>query len=321
MRQQAARLRAGAAPHLRGGWFSAGPLALLHLAKAALGVLGRTVRLYYEDNCGTYAAAIAYYAIFSLVPLSLVILSIFGLVVNENRIERFVFDQVPLQETQSVRDNVQEIVTRARDISAAGLGVGVVVLVWSGSGIFTAVRRGLQAASHRKKSRPYWHGKLLDLALIPSLGLLILLSVVATTMAQILIERASQIGPLPLDTNAAIRASTYALAALSSFVMFLLLYRYVPGSRPTWGEALSGALFATVLFEGAKNLYAMLFAWAPFTRDTALYAGFGTAMAFLLWTFINASILLLGAEFGRAAFGAGKAGDAVTERFAKPFRW
>lgn len=306
---------------MRGGWPGFGPMTLLRLVRAALGVLGRTIRLYYEDNCGTYAAAIAYYSIFSLVPLSLVILSIFGLVLDENRIEQFVFDQVPLQETQSVRDNVQEIVTRARDISAAGLGVGVIVLIWSGSGIFTAVRRGLQAASHRKQGRPYLHGKLLDFALIPILGLLILLSVVATTMAQLLIERAAEIGPFALDTNEAVRASTYGLAAVSSFTMFVLLYRYVPGSRPTWREALAGALFATVLFEGAKNLYAMLFAWAPFTRDTALYAGFGTAMAFLLWTFINASILLLGAEFGRAAFGAGKAGDAATERFAKPFRW
>ena len=40
--------------------------------------------------------------------------------------------------------------------------------------------------------------------------------------------------------------------------------------------------------------------WTDFSRDTAIYAGFGTALAFLLWMFVNASILLLGAEFGRA---------------------
>ena len=294
---------------------------VLHPLRAALGVCVRTVRLYYEDNCGTYAAAIAYYAIFSLVPLSLVILSIFGLIVDEQRIVQFVFDQIPLQESQNVRDSVQEIVARARDISAAGLGIGIGVLVWSGSGIFSAVRRGLNAASHRKKARPYWRGKLFDLALIPCLGVLILVSVLATTIAQVVIERAAAIGPLELDTNDAVRFSSYGLAAISSFLMFLLLYRFVPGARPRWGEALAGALCATVLFEGAKNLYAIVFNLAPFTRDTALYAGFGTAMAFLLWTWINASILLLGAEFGRAAFGAGKAGDMATERFAKPFRW
>jgi membrane protein len=242
-------------------------------------------------------------------------------VVDEQRIVDFVFEQIPLQQTESVRANVEEIVGRAHQVSAAGLGIGAVVLIWSGSGIFSAVRRGLSAATHRKKVRPYWHGKLLDFTLIPCLGLLILLSVVATTVAQIVIQRAAEIGPLQLDANAAVQATSYGLAALSSFAMFLLLYRFVSGARPAWGEAIAGALFATVLFEGAKNLYALVFNLAPFTRDTALYAGFGTAMAFLLWTFINASILLLGAEFGRAAFGAGKAGDMAAERFAKPFRW
>jgi membrane protein len=321
MRQQAARVRAGAVPALGGRWGSGIPLFIYRALRGLAGIVVRAIKLYMADHCGTYAAAIAYYAIFSLVPLSLVTLSIVGLVVNEHRIVDFVFEQVPLQQTQSVRNSVEEIVARAHDVSAAGLGIGAAVLVWSGSGIFSAVRRGLNAASHRKKVRPYWHGKLLDFTLIPCLGLLILLSVVATTVAQIIIQRAAEIGPLHLDANLAVQVTSYALAALSSFVMFLLLYRFVSGTRPSWGEAVAGATFATILFEAAKNLYALIFNLSPFTRDTALYAGFGTAMAFLLWTFINASILLLGAEFGRAAFGAGKAGDMAAERFAKPFRW
>ena len=65
-------------------------------------------------------------------------------------------------------------------------------------------------------------------------------------------------------------------------------------------EALSGAAFATVLFEGAKNLYALAFTLTAFSKDTALYASLGTALGLLLWLFVNASIMLLGAEFGRA---------------------
>src|SRR5438552_18365682 len=82
--------------------------------RAPAGVLPDTVRLYNTDHCSTHAAAIAYYAIFSLIPLSLVILSIAGLVVDEARIVRFVFDQIPLQETEF--ENVHEIVSRAHDV-------------------------------------------------------------------------------------------------------------------------------------------------------------------------------------------------------------
>ncbi len=253
-----------------------------------------------DDSCSTYAAAIAYYAIFSLVPLSLITLSIFGLVVDQDRITQFVFEQLPLKETASVHDSVNTIVKRAQDISVAGLGFGLVALIWSSSGIFSAVRRGLNAATHQKKSRPFWHGKLIDFALIPALGLLIILSVGASAAAQLAIERAGKLGPIDFDTNVALRITSYALPAAISFLMFGLLYRYVPTARPPWSEALAGAGFAAVLFELTKNFYALLFSMTAFSKDTAVYAGFGSALGLLLWLFVNASILLLGAEFGRA---------------------
>lgn len=280
--------------------------------RAPYRVLVRTVRLYLADNCGTYAAAIAYYGIFSLVPVSLIVLSIFGLVVDERRIESFVFDQIPLKETEAVRGNVAEIVRRAQDISIAGLGVGVAILLWSASGIFTAVRRGLNVATHAPNPRPYWRGKLVDLAIVPCLGALILVFVALTAALQIAIERAGTVGPFAFDTNTALRAASYGLAGVSSFAMFALLYHYVPSGRPRWREALAAAAMATILFEITKNGYAAFFNLTPFQRDTAVYAGFGTAMAFLLWMFINASILLIGAEFARALRAeSGQPGDTA----------
>jgi len=263
-------------------------------------VIATTIRLYVEDGCSTYAAAIAYYAIFSIIPLSLITLSVFGLVVDPDRITDWVFDQIPLQETETVRNNVDGIIERARKISPASIGFGVFFLVWSSSGIFGAVRKGLNNATHLRKGRPYWHGKLIDFALIPALGLLIVLSVGLTAMARIVVERVDEIGPINIDTNLTLRISGVILPAFVSFSMFLLLYKYVPTIRPAWREAIAGALFATILFELAKNLIATVITYADFSRDTAIYAGFGTALAFLVWMFVNASILLLGAEFGRA---------------------
>jgi membrane protein len=269
--------------------------------KKPLQIVGRTLALYSADGCGTHAAAIAYYAIFSLIPLSLVILSVLGLVINEDRIVNFVFDEVPLQESQFT--NVQAVVHQARNFSVAGISFGAVLLIWSSSGIFAAVRRGLNAAEHRRGSRPYWRGKLIDLAMIPFFGALIMLSIVLTAATQGLIEEAGTIDGLHVDPNAALRIASYLLPASISFVMFTLLYRFVPSGRPRWGEAFAGAAFATVLFELAKNIGALVFAHLQFTRNTAIYAGFGTVLAFLFWMFINASILLLGAEFARAVAG------------------
>jgi membrane protein len=275
-------------------------LRLPRLIRMPLGILGTTIRLYMDDHCGTYAAAIAYYALFSLVPLSLIILSVFGLVLSKQDISQFVFDQIPLQETDSVRHSVDQIVERAQEISVAGISFGLLVLIWSSSGIFSAVRRGLDVASHRQKGRPYWHGKLVDMALIPALGMLILLSVGLTALTQFVIGRAGELGPIDFNTNLALRISSFLLPAFVSFLLFLLLYHFVPSVRTAWPEATAGALFATFLFETAKNSITYVIDAAPYSRDTAIYAGFGTALAFLFWMFVNASILLLGAEFARA---------------------
>lgn len=247
-----------------------------------------------------YAAAIAYYGIFSVVPLALVILSVFGLVVDRDQIVEYVFEQIPLRDDPSVQENVREIVKRAQEFSAASLGIGILALIWSSSGIFTAVRRGLNAASHRQQPRPFWRGKLMDIALVPSLGVLIMLSLGLTAGVQGVIKQAGDYALLGRHENLALRVASYGLPALVTFCMFTLLYRFVPSVRPRWSEALAGAVLASVLFELAKNLYAYILAQAPFERETAIYAGFGTALAFLFWMFINASILLLGAVFARA---------------------
>lgn len=259
-----------------------------------------TARLYSEDDCGVYAAAIAYYALFSVVPIALIVLSVFGLVIDRDEIVDFVFEQVPLEETPSVRNDVDEVVRRARDLTPASISFGLIALFWSGTGIFAAVRRGLNATAHRRASRPYWHGKLIDFALIPILGLLVMLSLSLTAIAKVAIERAGDLGPIEIDTGLAVQATGLLLPATASFLMFFLLYRVVPTTRPGSAEALWGAAFATILFEAAKNIVAALLGAASLSDSAALYAGFSSALAFLFWMFVNASILLLGSEFGRA---------------------
>ena len=122
-----------------------------------------------------------------------------------------------------------------------------------------------------------------------------------TAAAQGIIKHIGSLGPLDFDTNLALRIVGYTLPTVASFTLFALLYRYVPTARPRWNEALAGATFATILFELMKNFYALIFSLTAFSKDSAIYAGFGNALGFLLWLFVNASILLLGAEFARAA--------------------
>lgn len=285
----------GAARGARGAWERLPPKM-----RAAVLILWRAARWYGQDNAGIFAAAIAYYALFSLLPVAFITLSLLGLLVPEDRVVSFVFEQVPLRETPEVQEDVQGLVSRARSLSPAGLGAGILLLLWSASGVFSAVRRGLDATSHRTTARPYWHGKLVDFALVPSLALLVAVSLGLTVLAQFFVAAVAGVGPAWLAGPTTWRTLSLLLAAAVSFTMFTLLYRFVPSSRPRWHEALAGAGCATVLFEGTKNLAAYVLRLTAVGQDPSLYAGFGTAMVFLFWMMLNATILLFGAEFGRA---------------------
>lgn len=287
--------------------------------RAPIHVLVRTFKLYGDDDCGIYAAAIAYYALFSLVPIALITLSIFGWVVDREAIVDFVFAQLPLQETVDVRDNVDEIVQQSKRLSGPGFAIGILVLLWSAGGLFSAVRRGLNATRHVRQSRPFWQGKLVDLALLFGVGTLITLSIGMTAITRVAVERAGDLGFVEINAYDALELLSYGLSAFVSLVMFALLYRLVPTARPRWREALYGAVFATILFELTKHLAALVIQEQSFARDSAIYAGVASVFAFLLWIFISGSILLLGAEFGRAA--VNQDSSAEEQRVARPVFW
>ncbi|HEX6030242.1 MAG TPA: YihY/virulence factor BrkB family protein [Tepidiformaceae bacterium] len=268
------------------------PAPLHHSAR----VLGRTGWLFYTDSCTTYAAAIAYYAVFSLVPLAVIVVSILGLVVEKQEIVNFIFEQIPLRQTPDVEKQVNDLVGHALGFRWAGLSIGAVTLVWSASGVFGGVRRGLNAATHTKRSRPFWQSKLMDFALIPTLGGLLILGVWVSSA----VERLTEIEPLNIEWSLAVRTVTFLTAASITFALFVLLYRYVPVPRHGWPEAATGAAFATVAFELSKQLWAWAVARVVGWDSAAIYAGLGYAAGIMLWVYINAIVLLLGAEFGRA---------------------
>jgi membrane protein len=182
----------------------------------------------------------------------------------------------------------------------ASLGFGIVFLLWSSSGVFGAVRNGLNATAHARAERPFWRGKLIDLALVVFAGALVSLSVAATATARLLVGRLDDGTWLFVGRERALQVIGLGAAPVVTFVMFFVLYRVTPAVRPAWRDTIAAAVLATVLFEVAKNVVALVIAQSSFTRDTAIYAGVGSALAFLLWMYINGSILLLGAEFGRA---------------------
>ena len=86
----------------------------------------------------------------------------------------------------------------------------------------------------------------------------------------------------------------FLLPAVLSFAVFILIYRYVPNAPSSFKAVWPGALLATLLFEALKNGFALYI--ANFNKYAGAYGALGGILLFLLWMYLSANVLLIGAE-------------------------
>ena len=139
-------------------------------------VLPEALQRYFLDRCPQHAAAISYRVLFSIAPLAIVLVSIFGLVLQNEAVREDVVntivDALPVSVTgrKDVEDAITAIATPA---SAAGL-ISLVVFVWAATGMMAAIRTGLETAMEVTVRRPAVRGKLVDLILIVGAAVLVI---------------------------------------------------------------------------------------------------------------------------------------------------
>ncbi len=250
-----------------------------------------------DDRCTRLAAAVSYYALFSMVPLAIFLVSVFGFVLNNASVRKEVIDQIlsllPLSESNG-RTTVENTLNNVKHISGAAAALSLLVTLWTSSTMFGAIRGSLNTVFRVDEHRPFFQGKLLDLAQVGGIALFLVGSMVLTGLVKTVQSLSSEhLGPIAGGTPLWTVAFLLVPAAVS-FVAFLALYRIVPAARPTVLEALPGALIATILFELLKNTFALYV--ANFNNYDVVYGSLAAILLFLLYTYLSSNILLIGAE-------------------------
>jgi len=274
---------------------------LWHLADSLTGgwlsLIRGTVKGFSDDECPAGAAALSYYALFSLFPLAVLLIAIgsFFFETGEARgqVLALLHRNFPGSSDLIVR-NVDEVL-RVR--GPVGL-LALLGLLWSGSGVFSTLDDAINKAWKVNRKRPFWRGRLLGLSMAASIGGMLLLSLTATTVFRLISEQ--DLGPLvqiPILSWQWSRFTATAVALLSNFVMFVLLYKIIPYTHVPWAAAWRGAVVAAVGWEAAK----MAFAWylaSGLARYRIVYGSLGAVVVLLLWSYFSGVIVLFGAELG-----------------------
>jgi membrane protein len=282
--------RAAAAPPI--GW-QRPPRDFPHLA---LRVLGRAATNFREDRGTSLAAAISYYALFSLFPLTLLAVSIFGLLLRSEELQQRVLEQIltQLPVNPEQEGGVADALQRAAEIGPTLAGVSFLGALWTASALSAAVRSALNVIFEATRRRPFLRGKAMDYLLIPIIGLPFLGGIVLTTAWRFLqraVEQApfveGELGPIWI-------LGALAIPFVLSFVAFLLLYRLIPNRDVEWRYAAVGALPAALLFEALKVGFA--FYLANFATYDVIYGPIAGVIVMLFWVYLTANVTLFGAE-------------------------
>lgn len=264
-------------------------------SRGVLEILQWAVRNYIQARAGEGAASIAYYALFSLFPLLLVLVSILGyLLVNveaPDQVLEFITQVIPIARPY-IQENLLNILEQR---SSIGL-IGLTILVLAASSVFMTLARNINRAWPGAPAHGYLRGRLLAIGMIGVISLLLILSVLVTTVLRLLdrfnvpFQGSYQI----YDTLSWALVSTL-LPWLLAFLIFLSLYKWVPNTNVKRSEAFWGALVATVGWE----LSALLFRWyfsSGLAQYELLYGSLGTIIGLMTWIFLSAAITLFGAH-------------------------
>lgn len=258
--------------------------------------------LYNSDGL-THAASIAYYALLSLFPLLLLMLSLLGSLTadpsDRDTVVRFVFQYFPRQ---------FEFITRQLDAfraSTVQIGVGgFVALVWASLGFFNAVTSAVNHAWGVEKRRSFLRHRLVGFVMLLSSGAVLALAL--ALMSAVRLAQTAWFGDLLarrpwLDWLSGITANQMATLLLVACVA--LVFYFIPNTRVRFGDVWPGAIIVGLLWRAALAG----FSW--YARDLAtwnlIHGSIAAVVVFLIWIYVSAVILLYGVEMTAALSGLG----------------
>jgi membrane protein len=258
-----------------------------------LRLLGSALAKFWRDEGLFLASGIAFQALLCLIPFTLLVFSFAGsyFVSHELVMEQFGrhLEQAAPTLDAHLRGDLLEVVDHRR---TTGI-VGTLGLLWIATALFGSLRMALNAIYDVPRARGALHGMAFDLAMIVLSTAAFLASIVVTAVIEYL-RHAPAFFP-EFRERLMSAAALYVVPFFAMLLICFLIYYLVPNRRGSARASLLGALFAGLLWEAAKHL----FAWyvAAFGRNYSLiYGSLSTAAVLLIWTYYSAVVLLLGAE-------------------------
>lgn len=260
-------------------------------------ILTRSFMSFMDNDLTTASAAVSYFSMLTLFPTLLLLLTIGNHLFGPETVEKYVIGQVlaflPGAQT-FVRKNLDSI----SEISTSVVISCVTVMLWAASWMFMVIEKALNRV-WGTYPRSFLHGRIWNIAVMSLVWALLGASALFTAFITG-VQAASNKIPLRLGpwltalTGYAWQTIFIIASVAVTILLFTVLYKLLPNTLVPFTEALTGAVLAGVLWEGAKFGFAFLL---PYFHYDLLYGSIGAGVALLSWVYLSSVIMLFGAQF------------------------
>lgn len=263
--------------------------------KSLLSFGKQTFSCYGKAQGGSFAAAIAYYTLFSIFPIAVFLIGFSGYFLSDaqrNSMVNQLTSALGGGSTSNVREQVMAVTS-----GRAGLGIiGLIGAIWSGSAVFTAIRTGLNAVWEKQKKASWLVQKIKDLGGVIGLGVLLALSIASTAVLTVVANLSKKLLGEEVGHVVAYPIGLLLIVAPIGIVFLAFGALYVWASPPHihWRQVWPGALFGAIGFVALSfgfSLYARYFG-----HYDKVYGTLGAVIAFLFYAYLIGVLILLGAE-------------------------
>ena len=258
----------------------------------------------FEHKVLKLSAALAYYTVFSLPGLIIIIVWVSDIFYGHEAVEGTVYGQIANLVGSDAALQIQETIRNSALSSEGSFAtiIGLITLIIGATSIFGEIQDSINQI-WRLKAKPKkgmgWLkliiDRLLSFSMIISLGFLLLVSLILNGIMDLLIGRLTQIFP---ETQVIL---AYIVNLLLTFIMtsvlFGLIFKVLPDARIEWKHVRAGAFTTALLFMGGKFLITY---YLGHSKMSSAYGAAGSIIVILLWVYFSSIILYFGAAFTRA---------------------
>lgn len=263
-----------------------------------------------DDKVPKLGASLAYFTLFSVGPMLLVIIFVAGLLLGRQAIEGSLRDQIQALVGDDAAEQVQQLIASAATSEQGTIAavIGIITLVISASSVFAEMQDSINEIWHVKlKPKQGWQlmlkNRMLAFGIVASMGFLLIVSMAAAAIIESLGQHLEKI--IPGVSVSILFAVSHAFTFVISTVLFAVIFKILPAARIKWADVWPGAVATVLLFMAGRFAISLYISQSDF-GDT--YGAAGSLVVVLVWIYYSSLIFYFGVEFTKAyakRFGSG----------------